>query len=200
MTDLVRASQTLGKRPALIVVDMINGFTNPTCPLGGDYSDVVGANVKLLTAFRAANLPIFFTTVVYSAPNQARVFRDRLPALEVLTPDSKWVKIDPALKRRANEPIIKKHWASGFFKTNLKTRLLKARTDNLVITGLTTSGCVRATALDGLQHDYKVFIAKGAVSDRNSDAHTANLFDLHAKYADVVSVEHITNHVKGLTA
>ncbi|MCF6220095.1 MAG: isochorismatase family protein [Robiginitomaculum sp.] len=197
MSDLARISHTIGNRPALIIVDMINGFTDPACPLGGDYPDVVAANIDLLTAFRAAHLPIFFTTVIYRAPYQARVFRDRLPALDVLTPGSEWVKINSTLRRRPSEPIIEKHWASGFFKTNLKTRLIKARADSLVITGLTTSGCVRATVLDGLQHDYKVFIPKEACGDRNSKAHQANLFDLHAKYADVVSMKDVYSHIKG---
>jgi len=195
MNDLVRTSQTIGKCPALILVDMINGFTDPACPLGGDYPDVLTANVELLSAFRSAHLPIFFTTVIYRSDKQAQVFRNRLPALNLLTPDSEWVKINTALKRRTGEPIIEKQWASGFFKTNLKTKLLACRADSLVITGLTTSGCVRATALDGLQHDYKVFIPKEAVGDRNTDAHTANLFDLHAKYADVVSMERIINAI-----
>lgn len=198
MSDLARTSQSIGNRPALIIVDMINGFTDSACPLGGNYLDVIAANVELLAAFRAANLPIFFTSVIYRTADQARVFRDRIPALNALTPDSEWVKIHPALERSPSEPIIEKNWASAFFKTNLKTQLLKSRADSLVVTGLTTSGCVRATALDGLQNDYKVFIPKEACGDRNPDAHQANLFDLHAKYADVVSVEHITDHLKGL--
>ena len=198
MTDLIRASQLIGKRPALILVDMINGFTDPVCPLGGNFPDVIVANVELLSIFRAAHLPIFFTTVIYRSDSQARVFRDRLPALDVMTPDSEWVKINAALERCEDELIIEKQWASGFFETNLKTQILKTRADSLVITGLTTSGCVRATALDGLQHDYKVFVPREAVGDRNPEAHTANLFDLHAKYADVVSVHDITDHIKGL--
>jgi len=198
MSDLARTSQSIGKCPALILVDMINGFTDPSCALGGNYPDVVVANVDLLAVFRAAALPVFFTTVVYRSKNQARVFRDRVPALNVLTPDSQWVKINAKLERRQDEPIIEKQWASGFFATSLKTQLLKSVADSLVITGLTTSGCVRATALDGLQHDYKVFIPEEAVGDRNPDAHAANLFDLHAKYADVVSVQDITDHIKGL--
>ena len=198
MSNLTRTSQSIGNRPALVLVDLVNGFTDPACPLGGNYPDVVAANVELLAAFRAASLPIFFTTVVYHTENQARVFRDRVPALDVLTPDSEWVKINAELKRRSDEPIIEKQWASGFFKTDLKTQIVKTHADSLIITGLTTSGCVRATALDGLQHDYKVFIPAGAVGDRNSDAHTANLFDLHAKYADVVSVQDVTDHIKGL--
>ncbi|MBN4055719.1 isochorismatase family protein [bacterium AH-315-J23] len=198
MTNLIRTSQLIGKRPALILVDMINGFTDPACPLGDDFPDVIAANVELLSVFRTAHLPIFFTTVIYRSDNQARIFRDRLPALDVMTPDSEWVKINAALKHREDEPIIEKRWASGFFETNLKTQILKTRADSLVITGLTTSGCVRATALDGLQHNYKVFVPREAVGDRNPEAHAANLFDLHAKYADVVSVHDITDHIKGL--
>lgn len=193
MANLARQSQSIGARPALIVVDMINGFTNPACPLGGDYPGVIAANKKLLSTFRAAGLPIFFTTVVYYEKEQARVFRDRVPALDVLAPNSDWVKIDARLGRKTSEPIIEKQWASGFFKTDLAAQLLAVKADSLVITGLTTSGCVRATALDGLQHDYKVFVPREAVGDRNQDAHEANLFDLHAKYADVVAVEDIIN-------
>ncbi len=198
MTDLARHSQTLGNRPALIIVDMINGFTDPKSPLGGSYPDILQANLALLNVFRENNLPVFFTKVVYNKTAQARVFRDRLPALNVLIPGSEWVKINPALSRRKNEYIIEKHWASGFFKTELAEKLQSVKADSLVVTGLTTSGCVRATTLDGLQHNYKVFIAREAVGDRNMDAHKANLFDLHAKYADVVRVQYITDHIKGL--
>ena len=84
--------------------------------------------------------------------------------------------------------MIEKHWASAFFGTDLQARLTAAGADSLVIVGLTTSGCVRATAVDGLQHDYRVVVPREAVGDRNAAAHEANLFDLDAKYADVVSV------------
>ncbi len=200
MVDLARTPQTLGKRPALVVVDMTNGFTNPDSPMGGEYPEVISANRKLLTAFRAKNLPVFFTTVVYERPDQASVFRARLPDLNALTPDSPWVQIDQRLSPQSNEPVIAKHWASGFFKTDLALRLHESGADSLVITGLTTSGCVRATALDGLQHDYKVFVPREACGDRNPEAHAANLFDLHAKYADVLSVEDIISHTEGLSA
>lgn len=195
MSDLKRESQDFGTRPALILVDMSNGFTDPTSPLGGDYPDVITANQKLLTVFRKAKLPIFFTSVIYKTEAQARVFRSRIPALDILTPNSEWVKIDPRLDRQNNEPIIKKHWASGFFKTELAQLLAAQKVDSLVVTGLTTSGCVRATAVDGLQHDYKVFVPREAVGDRNATAQAANLFDLHAKYADVVDVDYIIKRI-----
>ena len=195
MSDLERISQSFGSRPALVLVDMSNGFTDPKSPLGGDYTDAIAANQKLLAAFRQAKLPIFFTSVVYETAEQARVFRDRIPALDILTPNSEWVEIDPRLDRQENEPIIEKQWASGFFKTELAKLLVAQNVDSLVVTGLTTSGCVRATAIDGLQHDYKVFIPREAVGDRNETAHAANLFDLHAKYADVVSLDYILKRI-----
>ena len=88
MPDLQRQSQGLGRKPALVLVDMINGFTNPACPLGAEAESVVEANRALLAVFRQRGLPVFFTTVIFRSPDQARVFRSRVPALNVLTPDS----------------------------------------------------------------------------------------------------------------
>ena len=188
MSDLEREQLELGERPALVLVDIINGFTDPRCPLGSDADSVVKANQRLLARFRRLELPVFFTTVVYRDAGQARVFRRRLPALEVLRPGSPWVEVDERLKRRENEPLIEKCWASSFFATDLAERLSAQKVDSLVITGLTTSGCVRATAVDGLQYDYPVFVPREAVGDRNADAHQANLFDIHAKYGDVLAL------------
>ena len=195
MTDLERASQGLGQRPALLLVDIIRGFTDPDCALGSVADDVVEANRKLLAAFRSKGLPVFFTTVVYHNDQQARVFRDRVPALELLTPDSHWIEVDPRLEPLAGERIVEKQWASGFFKTDLDESLRELGVDSLVVTGLTTSGCVRATAVDGLQYDYKVVVPAEAVGDRNPDAHHANLSDLNAKYADVLDLDTVLNYI-----
>lgn len=186
MTDLARQSHRLGALPALLVVDMINSFTDPASPLGSDSQGVVEANVRLLQAFRVQGLPVFFTTVVYHDERQASVFRARLPALNMLTPHSDAVAIDHRLKRRADETLVEKQYASAFFGTPLTDTLRAAFVDSLVVTGLTTSGCVRATVVDGLQHDFPVFVPQDAVGDRNHEAHLANLHDMHAKYADVV--------------
>lgn len=191
MADLARRSLGLGRRPALVLVDLVRGFTDPACPLGSEAATVVEANARLLAAFRAAGLPVFFTTVVYREPGQARVFRRRVEALNLLTPGSPWIEVDPRLAPRPGEAVVEKRWASGFFGTDLAQRLRDARADSLVVTGLTTSGCVRATAVDGLQHDYPVVIPREAVGDRNADAHAANLFDLHAKYADVLALKEV---------
>ena len=186
--DLQRNSLGLGERPALLLVDMINGFTSADCPLGSDCPEVVAANVLLLKLFRERDLPVFFTTVIYADDSQATVFRRRIEALNVLQPGSHWVEVDSALTPLPEEPVIEKQWASAFFATDLDKRLREAAVDSLVVTGLTTSGCVRATVVDGLQYNYPVLVPREAVGDRNADAHEANLFDMNAKYADVVSI------------
>ena len=168
---------------------MIKGFTDPECPLGAHCPEVIAANQVLLAAFRRKRLPVYFTTVVYHNAAQARVFREKVPALNVLQPGSPWTQLDPALARREDEPLLEKRWASAFFSTDLAERLRAKQVDSLVTTGLTTSGCVRATAVDGLQHDLRVVVPREAVGDRNNAAHEANLFDLNAKYVDVLSLQ-----------
>ena len=197
---LARRHLGLGSRPALILVDLINGFTDPECPLGTESSAVVAANAAVLARFRRCQLPIFFTTVVYSDGSQASVFRHRVAALNVLRPGSRWVQVDAALAPGPGEPVIEKQGASAFFGTDLQARLRAAGADSLVVTGLTTSGCVRATAVDGLQHDYPVVVPREAVGDRDPAAHEANLFDLDAKYADVVSVAEMFELLAAATA
>ena len=197
--DLHREDVGLGQRPALVVVDMVNGFTDASCSLGSDCPEVVAANKALLDGFRDKGLPVFFTTVIYRDDEKASVFRQRLPALNQLTPESHWVEVDAVLERREDEVLIEKCWASSFFDTDLDQQLKQRQADSLVVTGLTTSGCVRATALDGLQFNYPVVVPREAVGDRNQTAHEANLHDMHAKYADVVSVDDVLQHIATLS-
>lgn len=181
-----------GQRYALILVDLSVGFTEPSqSPLASESDDVVEANRVLLERFRERGWPVFFTTVAYAEPSQASVFREKLPALNVLEAGSGLVEIDSRLQPRSDEPVLVKHWASGFFGTDLDDRLKAAGVDGTVVTGLTTSGCVRATALDSLQHNYRTLIPREAVGDRDPDAHEANLRDLGIKYADVMSLSEL---------
>lgn len=191
MAQLDRCAVALGERPALLLIDFSLGFTSPACALGGDFDAVVAEAARLLAAFRGAALPVAYTTVLYRAPSEARVFRARIPALDLLVADGPWVAIDPRLEPREGEAVIEKHWASGFFRTGLDAWLRGQAADSVVVAGLTTSGCVRATAVDALQHDYPVVVAREAVGDRDPPAHAANLHDLHAKYADVLPVSEI---------
>ncbi|KAA0972996.1 isochorismatase family protein [Pseudomonas sp. ANT_H12B] len=178
------------RRYALVLVDLSVGFTDPKqSPLASDCPGVIEANRTLLEAFRRRGWPVIFTTVAYDDPSQARVFREKVPALNVLVAGSALVEIDPRLAPQDGEPVLVKFWASGFFGTDLAQRLRDMDVDGVMVTGLTTSGCVRATALDALQHELRVLLPEQAVGDRDAQAHQANLRDLQLKYADVRDLE-----------
>ena len=195
---LERSPQGLGRRPALIIVDVINGFTDPACPLGSQADSVVAANATLIERFHEHTWPVALTTVIYRRESDARVFRDRLPALNLLTPGSPWIEFDSRLPIHNSDWRIEKTHASAFHGTDLNARLQAAHVDSVVVTGLTTSGCVRASAVDALQYNYKVVVPIEAVGDRNTAAHEANLYDLNAKYADVLSLEDTLNLLTAL--
>ena len=188
---LAREEQGLGQSPALLIVDVIKGFTNPNCPLGSEAASVVEANRQLMDVFHAQSLPVYLTTVVYDNDDQASVFRARVPALNVLKRGSHWCEIDPRLPLSSPDTIIEKTHASAFHGTDLAGQLKSIGIDSLVVTGLTTSGCVRASAVDGLQHNFKVVIPEEATGDRDPSAHQANLYDLNAKYVDVMPLDKV---------
>ncbi len=186
---LDRVSGGLGSKPALIVVDVVRGFTDPSCPLGSEADEVVEANVRLMNAFHDVDLPVVLTTVIYHDDQQASVFRARIPALNLLTPESEWVLFDSRLPVAPSDLQLEKRHASSFHGTELDEWLRIQEVDSVVVTGLTTSGCVRATAVDGLQNNYRVVVPIEACGDRDKQAHKANLYDLNAKYADVLSLD-----------
>jgi nicotinamidase-related amidase len=192
----------LGEKPALIVVDVNVGFTDPESPLVCDLEDVVEAIRRLLEAFRCASLPVVFTTVAFdeAAKQAAKVFIEKVPALLTLEAGSRWVEIDPRIAPLPNEAVLVKNFASAFFGTPLPSILTSGGCDSVVVTGASTSGCVRATAVDALQHGYRVVVPREAVGDRNADAHDANLYDLDTKYADVLALEETIAHVHRIGA
>jgi maleamate amidohydrolase len=182
-----------GTRPALIVVDMSVGFTDPGSPLHCDLEEVVGAIAQLLAASRAARYPVLYTTVAYddAGKEAATVFIDKVPALLTLEAGSRWVEIDPRLAPLPGEPVVRKLFASAFYKTPLASLLAAQQVDGVIVTGASTSGCVRATAVDALQHGYRVVVPREAVGDRNLAAHEANLYDIDAKYGDVLALDDV---------
>jgi nicotinamidase-related amidase len=188
----------MGEKPALAVIDVNCGFTDPDSPLVCDLDGVVAAIARLLDAFRAAELPVIYTTVAFdaAAKQAAKLFLEKVPALLTLEAGSRWAEIDRRLAPRENEAVIVKHWASAFFGTALASLLATDQVDTLVVTGASTSGCVRATAVDGLQHGYRVLVPREAVGDRNPAAHNANLYDIDTKYGDVVSVDDVLASVR----
>ena len=186
MSTLESHSTGIGRTPALIVVDMCRAFIDASSPLGFECDELIQANINLVNKFRSNDLPVIFTTTVYNDLTEASVFRKKIPALNILEPGSDAVTFYKDLSPNIDEILIEKKFASAFFQTSLIKTLHKLQADSIVITGVTTSGCVRATAVDSLQNNFLTTIAEDCVGDRDLDAHKANLFDLQAKYSDVV--------------
>ena len=181
-----------GERPALLVIDFIKGFTDTDCPLGSNLDAEVSATKQLLDEFRSRNLPVHFTTTAYDSEMvSAGVFVRKVPSLSHLKFGSKWIEIDDRLTPISGEVVWTKQYASAFFGTSLTSSLSAQKVDTLIITGCTTSGCVRASAVDSCQHGFRTIVVEDCVGDRSASAHEANLFDLNAKYADVVSLEEV---------
>lgn len=189
-----------GGRPALAIIDMTLGFTDPDSPLACDLERPVREISRLLDAARVAGIPIIFTTVAYRESDKltAAAFIDKIPELLTLEAGSRWAEIDPRLTPRPDEPVLNKLFASGFFGTGLSSALTAAGVDTLLVTGASTSGCVRATVVDALQYGFRPVVPREAVGDRNPDAHEANLYDIEAKYGDVVPVADALGYLKGL--
>jgi maleamate amidohydrolase len=192
-------SVTMGSRPAVLVVDFSCGFTDPECTLGADMTEQVEATKRLLDAARAKGLPIVFTTIGYEPSlKDGGLWLQKVPRLGDLQVGGRWVEIDPRLEAREDETIVLKKGASGFFGTNLASILISQGVDSVILCGATTSGCVRATAVDLLQYGYPTLVPRECVADRAQAPHEANLFDINAKYADVVSVEEALDYVESV--
>lgn len=193
--------QGAGTRPALVIVDLNRGFTDPASPLHCDTDGAVEATARLLEAARSSGCPVAFTTIQYdeSGRRVAKAFIDKVPTLLTLAPDTPWPQIDERITPAPGEPVLLKLFASAFFGTPLAPMLAAAHCDTIVITGASTSGCVRATAVDGMQYGYRVVVPRDAVADRAPGPHEANLFDIDAKYGDVVSTEEALELLRAAT-
>ena len=193
-------SVTLGKRPAVLVVDFSRGFTDPECTMGSDLTQEVEPTHRLLATAREREIPIIFTTIGFE-PNlkDGSLWLEKAPGLGDLVVGGKWVEIDPRLERRDEETVILKKGASAFFGTNLPSILVSQGVDTVIMCGATTSGCIRATAIDLLQYGYPTLVPRECVGDRAQGPHEANLVDIQAKYADVVPVEEVLAYVESVS-
>jgi maleamate amidohydrolase len=192
-------SLALGERPAVLVVDFSCGFTDPECALGADMSDEIEATRRLIDSARAKGLAVVFTTIGFEASlKDGALWMQKAPALADLQLGGRWVEIDPRLERREDETVIVKKGASAFFGTNLAAILVSQGVDTVILCGATTSGCIRATAVDLLQHGFPTLVPRECVGDRAEAPHEANLFDIQAKYADVVSLEDALGYLESV--
>lgn len=183
------ARQGTGNRPALVVIDFNVGFTDPESSLHCDCDGALKVTAELLAAARESGAPVFYTTVSYDEAGlrTAGAFIAKVPPMAIFEEGSHWTEIDERIAPRSGEPVLKKLFTSGFFGTPLATMLTVAGCDTVIVVGASTSGCVRATAVDALQHGFRVIVPRDAVADRAVAAHEASLTDIDAKYGDVVS-------------
>jgi maleamate amidohydrolase len=190
-----------GERPAIVVVDFSRGFTEPQFPTGADLSAEVAATGRLLAAARERAVPVSFTTIAYEPHlRDGGAWLEKAPGLGVLQIGSELVDIDPRLPVGAGDPVIVKKGASAFFGTNLAAILAAQRVDTVIICGATTSGCVRASAVDSVQWGYPTLVVRECVGDRAQGPHEANLFDIQAKYADVIGLDEALGYLAALEA
>jgi nicotinamidase-related amidase len=187
-----------GERPALIIIDMLKGFTDSTMPLGANLDMQIEAQKPLLKIAHERDIPVIFSTVMYeeAEAKDAGLWGIKVKGSLTLTAGSESVKIDPRVGMQPKDILLVKKYASCFFGTDLVPRLNSRRVDTLIITGCTTSGCVRATAVDAVQNGFRPMVVREAVGDRSVAAHEQSLFDLNAKYADVVSLDETLQYLK----
>lgn len=186
----------LGARPGVVVVDLSLGFTDPASPLACDVDTVIPATRRLLQAVRAARLPLAFMTIVFRPDlSDGGPWLRKMPAMEMLVRGTRWTEIDPRLERRPEEELFCKQAASGFHGTDLAAWLRPRAVDSVFVVGVSTSGCVRATAVDAVQAGWPTFVVSDCVGDRDRRAHEASLYDLDAKYADVLTLVQVLDHL-----
>lgn len=190
-----------GQRPALLAVDFITGFTDLRSPLAAKLDAQLEATNTLLRPARAAGIPVIFSTVAYDAELQeAGIWIRKIPSNSVLVEGSEWTQVDKRLNQRPGEMTLVKKYASCFFGTDLAARLVSRQVDTLLITGCTTSGCVRATAVDACSYGFRTIVVEEAVGDRAALPHAASLFDIDAKYGDVVGLGTAIRYLDDLPA
>ncbi len=186
-----------GERPALILVDFVRAYFDEDCALYADVDDALASALRIRDAARATGVPVVYTNVVYHAGGtDGGVFFRKAPVLKnfvVGNPMGAWVQgLNPA----ADEIVVSKQYPSAFFGTSLASTLHTMNVDTLIITGLTTSGCIRATCVDAMCHGFIPIVVADACGDRHEAPHESNLFDMNAKYADVVRESDVLTYLE----
>ena len=187
----------LGRRPALLIVDFQVGFADPDVFGGGNVKEAVEATVPLLNEMRVLGLPVAYTRAVFADDgSDAGVFGMKVPGLKRLTDDADISQIVPQLAPEPGEYIVRKTGPSAFFGTSLSAWLNAKAVDSLLVTGATTSGCVRASVIDAISYNYRTTVVTDCCGDRALEPHEANLFDMGQKYADLLIAEEAITAVR----
>jgi maleamate amidohydrolase len=187
-----------GKKPAYVVVDLAKAFTDPKYKLGWDLTSVLDHTREILDVMRSRGQLVVFLTVALEPEMMKTVACQKIPANLDLRVGSREVEIDDRLGRRENEPLVVKQYFSGFFGTSLSSLLINRGIDTILLGGTSTSGCVRATAMDGIALGFRPLVVRECCGDRSQEAHNANLFDIDQKYGDVISHAEALDYVKSV--
>lgn len=196
------ARQAWGKRPALILIDFAMAYFDDSSPLygGAGCQSALDKAGPLAEAARASGVPVIFTEVKYQPGGaDGGAFYAKVPALSCFDAGQATQELAPPLAVGENDLLITKQYPSAFFGTSLATTLHWLDIDTLLIAGVTTSGCVRATCIDSISHGFVTLVVEDAVGDRDPRPHEANLFDMSAKYADLLSAAEAARYFKDLT-
>jgi maleamate amidohydrolase len=189
-----------GARPALLIVDFINAYITEGAPLyAPDVVTAVNETIDLLALAREKNIPVLYTKVLYNKNfRDGGIFIQKVPVLKTMIDGEPLAEIVPQLSPVESDIIIVKQYASAFFGTPLAATLTSLSVDTILLTGCSTSGCVRASAVDGMQYGFRVIVPKECVGDRHPGPHEANLFDINSKYGDVVLKNEVMEYLKNL--
>lgn len=191
-----------GKFPALLVIDVTRAFTEPPRPLATESGFLIREANRLLDAAHGHDIPVFFTRVVYDSPDfsDAGLWGRKIGGQKDLLHDSDGIEFDPRLHHQETAGVLAKKYASSFFGTDLASRLTAMGVDTLIIAGLSTSGCVRASTVDAIQLGFRPIVVREAVGDRWPEAHDQALADIQAKYGDVLAIDEVLAYFDGLGA
>ena len=189
-----------GEKPAVVVIDFIKAYTTPGEKLYAPaVVDAVGASVELVETARQQHVPVIFTEVIYNDNGlDGGIFVKKVPLLRDMVRGEPMAEFVDELQPTPDETVITKQYASAFFGTSLAALLTAQRVDTVTLIGCSTSGCVRASAVDAMQHGFRVVVPKECVGDRAVEPHRANLFDINSKYGDVVAKHEVLDYFKYL--
>lgn len=192
-------SLELGDRPALVLVDLVEAYFDPDAELYMGDDACLGSAARVLRAAREAGVPVVHTKVSFSAGGvDGGPFFKKIGALRHFVGDTPLGALRPEVAPQPQEVVIVKQYASAFFGTTLSSTLTGLGVDTVVIVGVSTSGCIRATAVDAIQHGFVPVVVRDAVGDRSPQPHEASLFDLQAKYAEVLDEGAVVAYLAGV--
>lgn len=191
-----------GTAPALLVIDMCSGITaQQESAMYIDMANEIANINSIASLMRGSGFPVVFLVPGYTAPHYKDAGRllEKVPAVAAFDRESPAVAIDSRLEVSLADTVVEKQYPSAFFGTSLQSMLTSLGIDTVIVTGNSTSGCVRATVTDAVSAGFYVVIPKECVADRASLSHEVNLFDMNAKYADVVTVEDVAGYIADLS-